>query len=102
MACSTAPVSVGAEDTEQIDAAIPFLSFAAGLMTVAEIMKLSLPSYPFTTNRVILNTYSSPRLVRLCVPSRDGCICRERNGNVHRKMLAGGRYTRLMPALEAA
>lgn len=33
---------------EQIDAALPFLSFAAGLMAAAEMLKLALPGYPFS------------------------------------------------------
>jgi hypothetical protein len=73
----------------QIDASIPFLSFAAGLMAAAEIMKLSLPSYPFTANRAFL--YSKPEL-RLSTAQTGflkGCICGKRNRNTYRKILSG-------------
>src|SRR5205807_10596227 len=46
MACATGTV-VSPVDGKQVDAAQPFISFAAGLMAAAEILKLGLRGYPF-------------------------------------------------------
>lgn len=72
---------------ERMDAALPFLSFAAGAMAAAEILKHSLPSYPFVPNRVILNTSPRIRTVPAALSLRSGCICQKRSNAVHRQML---------------
>ena len=96
--CATASISMGQEgDDEQVDAALPFLSFAAGAMAAAEILKLCLPGYPFNANRVILNTCPSPRLVSVPLDFRNSCICRLRSAEVHGKMVQGSRFMELMP-----
>lgn len=96
MACASNPVKGNREDgEEQIDAALPFLSFLAGLMTAGEILKLSLPGYPFNSNRVNLTTKQMPRLVASRIPNRDHCICSTRSSTIHRKMLEESRHTEL-------
>lgn len=72
---------------ETVDAALPFLSFAAGAMAAAEILKCGLPGYPFTANRVILNTSPCLRAVHAPMSPRLDCICGYRSKSVHRKML---------------
>jgi molybdopterin/thiamine biosynthesis adenylyltransferase len=91
-ACATAPQSTSTG--EQIDAALPFLSFAAGLMTAAETMKLGIPGYPFSANRVILNTRPGLSLVAAPLRHRPGCFCETRDRDVHAKMIAGSKYLR--------
>jgi hypothetical protein len=59
---------------EQMDAALPFLSFAAGAMAATEILKRGLIGYPFTTNRVILNTRPHVRAIPAALSFRPGCI----------------------------
>ena len=83
------------EVAPRIDAALPFLSFAAGLMTAAEILKLGFPGYPFSTNRISLTTRPMPRLVAAPLRSGEGCVCARRNGDAHRSMIRGTRYSRL-------
>jgi hypothetical protein len=84
--CAT--VSVPKADTgEQMDAALPFLSFAAGAMAAAEILKRGLPGYPFVANRVILNTSPRIRPVHAALALRPGCICGQRSAVVYRQML---------------
>lgn len=95
MTCASAPIGLGSGSASQVDAALPFLSFAAGLMTAAEALKLALPGYPFSTNRVTLVTRPFPRLVPARIPRRSGCICSERSYRVHRRMLEGSKYTHL-------
>jgi molybdopterin/thiamine biosynthesis adenylyltransferase len=80
---------------EQMDAALPFLSFAAGLMTAAEITKLSHPSFPYSENGIYLHTRPEPAIVPVCLSFREGCLCETRSRNVHRKMISGSRYQRL-------
>jgi hypothetical protein len=86
-ACGTAAVP-RPETGAQVDAALPFLSFAAGAMAAAEILKRSLPGYPFTPNRLILNTRPGIRVVPAALSLRPGCLCRQRSRSVHRRMLA--------------
>src|SRR5581483_890183 len=80
---------------DQVDAALPFLSFAAGLMAAAEVVKLNLPSFPQSPNQTTLSTYGGPRLVSLNTTKALGCVCAERSPTVHRQMIAGTRYEHL-------
>ena len=84
--CSTG--SVQQPDTgSRVDAALPFLSFAAGAMAVAEVLKRSLAGYPFAPNRVVLNTRPRVRTVAAPLSLRSGCICQHRSAFVYRRML---------------
>ena len=95
MACASAPAQTAAAEDEQVDAALPFLSFGAGLMTATEILKAALPGYPFSANRVTLTTRQVPRFAASRIPHRPGCICGQRRQSVHKTMLEGGKYTHL-------
>lgn len=96
MKCATTPVVVD-KTNEKVDAALPFLSFAAGLMTAAEIVKLRLEGFPFSRNKVLFNTHpeSSMRLFQYSAAYRDNCLCGERSLNVHKTMLRGSQYAYL-------
>lgn len=74
-------------DNVQMDAALPFLSFAAGAMAAAEILKRVIPGYPFTPNRVILYTKDGIRPIAAALSKRTDCICSRRSISVHRQML---------------
>lgn len=97
--CATGTLAKGKEYSEeqQIDAALPFLSFAAGAMAVAEILKLGLPNYPFSENRVVLYMGNIPRCVPASLPVRQNCLCQQRSANVHHKMINGTRFSKLTP-----
>jgi molybdopterin/thiamine biosynthesis adenylyltransferase len=77
---------------KQVDASLPFLSFAAGLMTVAEILKLDIPEYRLLSRRVMLEMTDSVRIVSSVRNPRDGCLCTGRSRDIHNKMLSGSRY----------
>ena len=96
--CATAEHTTN--EGEKVDASLPFLSFAAGLMTAAEILKLQLPRYPFTSNRVVLNTRPEPTLVHAGLVRRVPCPCGTRSTQVHRTMLADTRYSHLSDTVE--
>lgn len=83
------------DDVEQIDAALPFLSFAAGLMTAAELTKLPHANFPYSENRIYLQIKPDPNLNRACLSFRPGCTCHTRSRAVLRKMIAGSRHARL-------
>jgi hypothetical protein len=102
MACATAPPEAGATASEQVDAALPFLSFAAGLMAATEILKIKMPGYPFTRNNVSMMTRPAPRFVSLEVPHRPGCLCGQRSEKIHRTMLEGSRHADLSAAVHRA
>lgn len=90
--CATGEVVRGAET---MDAALPFLSYAAGAMTAAEILKLHLWDGPLPPNRAVFNVRPSPRFIPASLARRDGCRCQTRDANLHRKALASGRHSRL-------
>jgi len=91
MACAT-DHTVHATREKPVDAALPFLSFAAGLMTAAEIVKLPMTDYPFNATQVTLNLRSDPCIIHSPLRHRPGCTCEHRNPDVHRTMVAGSRY----------
>ena len=92
--CATDPEAAAGGEKE-VDASLPHLSFAAGLMAAAEIVKLSVPGYAMTLNRSVLYTKPELRLTGAGVPLRDGCLCGARSRAVHEKMIAGSRYAAL-------
>ena len=92
--CATDPEAAAGGD-QQVDAALPHLSFAAGLMAAAEILKLVVPGYTMTPNRSVLYTKPELRLAKAGVPLRQGCVCAARSRGVHGKMIAGSRYAAL-------
>lgn len=95
--CATGEIEIGGK---QVDAALPFLSFCAGLMAAAEILKAKIRGYPFTPNRSIfsMSPFAAPRFTSVGVPRRDGCICGDRNDIVHARMMAGTKFEHLSHA----
>lgn len=79
---------------ETADVALPFLSFAAGLMAAAEILKTTIPGYPFSPNRTTFYTHTGvlPRFVSSSITRRTNCLCASRRSSVHRAMIAGTKY----------
>lgn len=75
--CATGDVTIrnAAGNEKRVDAAMPFLSFAAGLMAAAEILKLQLPGYPFSSNRVLFFTRPDLRLRPISLARRSDCVC---------------------------
>ena len=92
--CATGSLDMS-EEREVVDAALPFLSFAAGAMAASEILKVNLPDYPFTANRVIFNTCPEPRFFSAPMRSRKQCVCNQRSSAIHRRMIEGTRYEQL-------
>lgn len=93
LACSEAPVEVS--EGKQVDAALPFLSMAAAALTVADLLKLQLPGYPFSANfsyidfsgGLFVNTYDRH--------SRPECICQSRSRPIHREFIGSTLFSAL-------
>jgi molybdopterin/thiamine biosynthesis adenylyltransferase len=98
-ACATESV-VQSATGEIVDASLPFLSFVAGLMAAAEVLKTGLPGYPFSPNRATVYTHPtvSPRFVSPTMARRLGCLCANRLTSVHWRMIAGSKYAELSTA----
>lgn len=90
--CATGPVLV---DNNMIDASLPFLSFAAGLMATSEVIKSTLTGYPFTSNRAYFYTQPEPRFCVASGPVENGCVCTTRDPSLHRRVLADSQYAAL-------
>ena len=92
--CATdgSTVSQSTIEEKRTDAALPFLSIVAGLMTAAEVLKLTAPGYPFSAERVMLGLKGRPLLVGTPIPHRTGCLCEDRHKGVHEAAIAGSRY----------
>lgn len=97
--CASGPVSQTEAngETKQVDAALPFLSFAAGLMAAVEISKLTFGSLP-KNNRAYFTPVGEPIVYSRALQYRDRCICVERSTRVHSQMIAGSKYAALTPS----
>jgi molybdopterin/thiamine biosynthesis adenylyltransferase len=83
--------------SREVDAAMPFLSFAAGLMAAAEVLKTSLPGFPFSPQRTAFcaSPSTTPRFSSFSGATRPGCTCENRARSVHERMISGTRYAQL-------
>ncbi len=92
--CATAPPA-SSEDADEDDVALPFLSYAAGLMTAAEIAKVALTGKAVGRNRVFFEP-RTPTLVRsVALNRRAGCVCGIRDVSVHQAAIQGSRFASL-------
>ena len=82
---------------EDVDAALPFLSFGAGLFTAAEILKAQMPHYPHSPNRIFFSASlnSAPHFTHAPMARRSNCVCASRSEPVHRRMIETTKYARL-------
>lgn len=78
-----------------VDAALPFLSFAAGLMTVAEIAKVALGRSDRGVSRALFLPRGGQLVARAPLSQAAECVCRDRNDRVHLRMLEGSRFASL-------
>ena len=92
--CAAISMDVKQEKSVKVDAALPFLSFAAGIMAAAEIFKLQLPHYPLNANRVLIYTYIKPQTHTAPFTVRENCRCNLRSRDIHRKMIDATRYAK--------
>lgn len=93
--CATGPrVSNGKDDRED-DIALPFLSYAAGVMTSAEITKLALTGRPVTPNRVSFESLNPTGFRTMPLRHEPTCACRRRNKKLAIRAIADSRFANL-------
>ena len=92
--CATAPPA-SPDNADEDDVALPFLSYAAGLMTATEVAKIALTGNAVGRNRVFFEP-RTPALVRAVTLNRKaGCVCGIRDASVHQAAIQGSRFASL-------
>lgn len=92
--CATAPPA-SAEGDDEDDVALPFLSYAAGLMTAAEIAKVSLTGKAVGRNRVFFEPRTSDLVRAVTLNRKAGCVCERRDAAAHEGAIQGSRFASL-------
>lgn len=96
-ACATGTPSH--ESEKKIDVALPFLSFAAGLMGASEILKLGLQGFPFVQANITQVSFRCDEKGKLHskpLTAKPNCLCRrDRNKTIHERMISGTKYAGL-------
>ena len=96
--CATAPATPSNDDRVADDVALPFLSYAAGVMTAAEIAKLAIAGDTGTRNRVFFEPRTENLIRAVGLSRRQGCVCQLRSTTVHDKTIQGSRFASLSAA----
>lgn len=92
--CATgSPVPANSAE-EQNDVALPFLSYAAGLMTAAEIVKLTLTGKTASPNRVFFEP-NGRGLFSKSLDEKPRCPCQRRDPAIHRAAIEGSLFAGL-------
>ena len=92
--CATA-LPASPDNADEDDVALPFLSYAAGLMAAAEIAKVALTGKAVGRNRVFFEP-RTPTLVRAVALNRKaGCVCELRDSSVHEAAIQGSQFASL-------
>ena len=91
--CATAPPAD--EPSLEDDVALPFLSYAAGLMTAAEIAKLAITGNVAETNRVFFQPCAEDWFQAVAFERKHGCSCQTRDGREYQQVINGSRFAQL-------
>lgn len=83
LACATGEVHT---TTERIDAALPFLSFFAGFLVVADLCRANAEKYPQVPNYALFD-FGGPMEIIQVWDRRpaDGCLCRKQSPALYRQ-----------------
>lgn len=94
--CGGGVVEIPADKGEpkQMDASLPFLSFAAGLMAAVEVVKLG-TGIPAGSNRAFFTPRADQIVYPLPQQRREKCLCMTRSSAAHRTMVSGSKYANL-------
>ena len=92
--CATGAQEPTGDNQDGDDVALPFLSYAAGLMTAAEITKLLLTGGPVTPSRVFFEP-TGRGLFGFPLRKKPGCICQSRDASTHKAVIRGSRFASL-------
>lgn len=92
--CATGSLPPDSSAQQQDDVALPFLSYAAGLMTAAEITKLTLTGNPVSPNRVFFEP-TGRGLFGVPLNRRPACACQRRSPDIYRAAIEGSLFAGL-------
>jgi hypothetical protein len=94
MACSGAQVKIAGG--QQVDAALPFLSVAAAALTVADLLKLHLPGYPFSPNFAFVDFKGNLEFINAHNKRRrQTCICVGRSHTIYEGVIGSTAFSGL-------
>ena len=89
--CST--ILVEAPKKKPVDAALPFLSVGAAVLTVVDLIKLQLPGYPFTPNFALIDFYGKlDYIVSFNRVPKLHCPCRMRSINIAKEFIGSTKF----------
>jgi hypothetical protein len=77
------------------DAALPFLSFLAGLLIVADLVRLKMPGYPQVSNHALFWLGDGLNIQSWDREPRPTCVCQQQPKNIWDKYNATTRYAYL-------
>ena len=102
MQCATGSPTPGSSNNDEDDIALPFLSYAAGLMTAAEISKLALTGHTEAPNRVFYEP-GRRNLFGVTLAKKQDCPYHNHDAT-HEAAIQGSHFAALStpPALRAA
>ena len=92
--CATAPPALP-DDADGDDVALPFLSYAAGLMTAAEIAKVTLTGKAVGRNRVFFEPRTATLVRAVALNRKAGCVCELKDATIHQAAIQGSRFASL-------
>ena len=90
--CATGTAESSSTDGREDDVALPFLSYAAGLMTAAEITKLALRERAVTPNRIFFDPGKTNLVTPVALVHNQECSCRWRDESTHKAVVKGSRF----------
>jgi len=93
--CATASSTSADDNGEEDDVALPFLSYAAGLMTASEVAKLAIAGETKTRNRVFFEPRTKNLIRAVGLSRRQECVCQLRDASVHGEAIQGSRFATL-------
>lgn len=92
--CSTTEIQSAI--VKPVDAALPFLSLGAAVLAVGDLIKLHLPSYPFTPNFAFIDFKDKMETILAYQRKpQKGCICTNRSISIHNEYINSTRYFNL-------
>ena len=93
LTCATSEV-VDHNTKKPVDASLPFLSYAAGLMIAIEAFKLASGEHQ-TSRRIYLQTRGDPPVLCLPMSPLATCSCRNRQARLHLSAIEGSKFQSL-------
>ena len=93
--CATDTAGWSRAGDHEDDVALPFLSYAAGLMTAAEITKLAIAGRAVTRNRIFFDPCKPNLVTPVDLAKNQECSCRWRDMTVHEAVIKGSRFESL-------